>query len=58
MHVSLCASFKQNCIAFSDGYENAKSLCDLYYMNSPELLLEEKNGKHGKGRIGLFIDCS
>ncbi|KAG8124920.1 putative Pyruvate dehydrogenase kinase protein [Naja naja] len=28
-----------------DGYENAKSLCDLYYMNSPELILEEKNVK-------------
>ncbi|XP_032065572.1 pyruvate dehydrogenase (acetyl-transferring) kinase isozyme 1, mitochondrial isoform X3 [Thamnophis elegans] len=28
-----------------DGYENAKSLCDLYYMSSPELILEEKNVK-------------
>ncbi|XP_053215508.1 pyruvate dehydrogenase (acetyl-transferring) kinase isozyme 1, mitochondrial isoform X2 [Podarcis raffonei] len=28
-----------------DGYENAKTLCDLYYMNSPELVLEERNVK-------------
>nr|XP_056717545.1 pyruvate dehydrogenase (acetyl-transferring) kinase isozyme 1, mitochondrial isoform X1 [Euleptes europaea] len=28
-----------------NGYENAKSLCDLYYMNSPELVLEERNVK-------------
>lgn len=28
-----------------DGYENAKRLCDLYYMSSPELILEELNGK-------------
>ncbi|XP_077175832.1 pyruvate dehydrogenase (acetyl-transferring) kinase isozyme 1, mitochondrial isoform X2 [Paroedura picta] len=28
-----------------DGYENAKTLCDLYYMSSPELVLEEQNVK-------------
>ncbi|NXS86505.1 PDK1 kinase, partial [Erpornis zantholeuca] len=28
-----------------DGYENAKRLCDLYYMSSPELILEELNAK-------------
>ncbi|OXB65828.1 hypothetical protein ASZ78_002747 [Callipepla squamata] len=28
-----------------DGYESAKSLCDLYYMSSPELVLEELNIK-------------
>lgn len=28
-----------------DGYENARHLCDLYYVNSPELELEELNGK-------------
>uniref|UniRef100_A0A452J747 Protein-serine/threonine kinase n=1 Tax=Gopherus agassizii TaxID=38772 RepID=A0A452J747_9SAUR len=27
------------------GYENAKRLCDLYYMSSPELVLEELNAK-------------
>uniref|UniRef100_A0AAR2IS76 Protein-serine/threonine kinase n=1 Tax=Pygocentrus nattereri TaxID=42514 RepID=A0AAR2IS76_PYGNA len=27
-----------------DAYENARTLCDRYYMNSPELLLEEFNG--------------
>ncbi|XP_016852164.1 pyruvate dehydrogenase (acetyl-transferring) kinase isozyme 1, mitochondrial isoform X3 [Anolis carolinensis] len=31
-----------------DGYENAKTLCDLYYMSCPELVLEEQNGKHVK----------
>ncbi|KAF4087012.1 hypothetical protein AMELA_G00090680 [Ameiurus melas] len=28
-----------------DAYENARDLCDRYYMNSPELKLEEFNGK-------------
>ncbi|KAK2532559.1 pyruvate dehydrogenase (acetyl-transferring) kinase isozyme 1, mitochondrial [Columba livia] len=28
-----------------DGYESAKTLCDLYYMSSPELILEELNVK-------------
>ncbi|KAK3543744.1 hypothetical protein QTP70_027155 [Hemibagrus guttatus] len=28
-----------------DAYENARGLCDRYYMNSPELKLEEFNGK-------------
>lgn len=28
----------------ADAYENARNLCDRYYMNSPELLLEEFNG--------------
>lgn len=28
-----------------DAYENARNLCDRYYMNSPELVLEEFNGK-------------
>uniref|UniRef100_A0A3B3QZB5 Protein-serine/threonine kinase n=1 Tax=Paramormyrops kingsleyae TaxID=1676925 RepID=A0A3B3QZB5_9TELE len=32
-----------------DAYESAKRLCDLYYMNSPELMLEECNAKE-KGR--------
>ncbi|KAG8559641.1 hypothetical protein GDO81_017396 [Engystomops pustulosus] len=29
-----------------DGYENAKQLCDLYYMNSPVLELAEFNGAY------------
>lgn len=28
-----------------DAFENARNLCDRYYMNSPELILEEFNGK-------------
>uniref|UniRef100_A0A672JKZ6 Protein-serine/threonine kinase n=1 Tax=Salarias fasciatus TaxID=181472 RepID=A0A672JKZ6_SALFA len=28
-----------------DAYENARNLCDRYYMNSPELILEEFNAK-------------
>uniref|UniRef100_A0A3Q2YWU1 Protein-serine/threonine kinase n=1 Tax=Hippocampus comes TaxID=109280 RepID=A0A3Q2YWU1_HIPCM len=28
-----------------DAYENARNLCDRYYMNSPELILEEYNVK-------------
>uniref|UniRef100_A0A8B9QNY9 Protein-serine/threonine kinase n=1 Tax=Apteryx owenii TaxID=8824 RepID=A0A8B9QNY9_APTOW len=28
-----------------DGYESAKRLCDLYYMSSPEFILEELNAK-------------
>lgn len=33
------------CVFLTDGYESAKSLCDLYYMSSPELVLEELNSK-------------
>lgn len=33
------------CVFITDGYESAKSLCDLYYMSSPELILEELNSK-------------
>lgn len=61
MFVCLCVHLLSKIVLlFSDGYENAKSLCDLYYMSSPELILEEKNGKYGRGRIGLFmgIACS
>uniref|UniRef100_A0A669DY36 Protein-serine/threonine kinase n=1 Tax=Oreochromis niloticus TaxID=8128 RepID=A0A669DY36_ORENI len=32
-----------------DAYENARNLCDRYYMNSPELVLEEFNAKE-KGK--------
>uniref|UniRef100_A0A1A8F2Q7 Protein-serine/threonine kinase n=1 Tax=Nothobranchius korthausae TaxID=1143690 RepID=A0A1A8F2Q7_9TELE len=32
-----------------DAYENARNLCDRYYMNSPELILEEFNAKE-KGK--------
>lgn len=28
----------------ADAFENARNLCDRYYMNSPELVLEEFNG--------------
>lgn len=28
-----------------DAYENARDLCERYYMNSPEVKLEEFNGK-------------
>uniref|UniRef100_A0AAV2K1K7 Protein-serine/threonine kinase n=1 Tax=Knipowitschia caucasica TaxID=637954 RepID=A0AAV2K1K7_KNICA len=28
-----------------DAFENARNLCDRYYMNSPELILEEYNSK-------------
>lgn len=37
-----------------DGYENAKRLCDLYYMSSPELILEELNGKWTSGQGTLL----
>lgn len=37
----LLMSFK---LCVVDAYENARNLCDRYYMNSPELLLEEFNG--------------
>lgn len=33
-----------SCCCISDAYENACNLCHRYYMNSPELILEEFNG--------------
>uniref|UniRef100_A0A673AE59 Protein-serine/threonine kinase n=1 Tax=Sphaeramia orbicularis TaxID=375764 RepID=A0A673AE59_9TELE len=34
-----------------DAYENARNLCDRYYMNSPELILEEFNGCKSKTAV-------
>ncbi|XP_008586630.1 PREDICTED: [Pyruvate dehydrogenase (acetyl-transferring)] kinase isozyme 1, mitochondrial [Galeopterus variegatus] len=45
-HQKHIGSINPNCNVvevIKDGYENAKSLCDLYYINSPELELEELN---------------
>uniref|UniRef100_A0A674D333 Protein-serine/threonine kinase n=1 Tax=Salmo trutta TaxID=8032 RepID=A0A674D333_SALTR len=39
-----------------DAYENARNLCDRYYMNSPELVLEEFNGKYdGKPVTVVYV---
>lgn len=44
----LCAFFKRFIpklmFFLADAFENARNLCDRYYMNSPELVLEEFNG--------------
>lgn len=34
----------------ADAFENARNLCDRYYMNSPDLLLEEFNGNQKEAR--------
>lgn len=39
-----CCSFLKTNVFLVDAYENARNLCDRYYMNSPELTLEEFNG--------------
>ncbi|XP_032648246.1 pyruvate dehydrogenase (acetyl-transferring) kinase isozyme 1, mitochondrial isoform X4 [Chelonoidis abingdonii] len=47
-HPKHIGSINPNCNVvevIKDGYENAKRLCDLYYMSSPELVLEELNAK-------------
>uniref|UniRef100_A0A671YLI9 Protein-serine/threonine kinase n=1 Tax=Sparus aurata TaxID=8175 RepID=A0A671YLI9_SPAAU len=36
-----------------DAYENARGLCDRYYMNSPELVLEEFNVKENENPVGV-----
>ncbi|TSM68886.1 [Pyruvate dehydrogenase (acetyl-transferring)] kinase isozyme 1, mitochondrial [Bagarius yarrelli] len=36
-----------------DAYENARDLCDRYYMNSPDLKLEEFNGKEPSKPINV-----
>uniref|UniRef100_A0A673Y907 Protein-serine/threonine kinase n=1 Tax=Salmo trutta TaxID=8032 RepID=A0A673Y907_SALTR len=36
-----------------DAYENARNLCDRYYMNSPELVLEEFNVKDDRKPVTL-----
>lgn len=47
-HTILCASFKcftpKTTVFLADAFENARNLCDRYYMSSPELVLEEFNG--------------
>lgn len=32
-------------VSLADAFENARNLCDRYYMNSPELVLEEFNSE-------------
>lgn len=47
-HRKHIGSINPNCDVvevIKDGYENARRLCDLYYINSPELELEELNAK-------------
>uniref|UniRef100_A0AAA9RXE4 Protein-serine/threonine kinase n=1 Tax=Bos taurus TaxID=9913 RepID=A0AAA9RXE4_BOVIN len=47
-HRKHVGSINPNCSVvevIKDGYENARRLCDLYYINSPELELEELNAK-------------
>ncbi|XP_057600814.1 pyruvate dehydrogenase (acetyl-transferring) kinase isozyme 1, mitochondrial isoform X3 [Hippopotamus amphibius kiboko] len=47
-HRKHIGSINPNCNVvevIKDGYENARRLCDLYYINSPELELEELNAK-------------
>ncbi|XP_037768123.1 pyruvate dehydrogenase (acetyl-transferring) kinase isozyme 1, mitochondrial isoform X5 [Chelonia mydas] len=47
-HPKHIGSINPNCNiveVIKDGYENAKRLCDLYYLSSPELVLEELNAK-------------
>ncbi|XP_060033693.1 pyruvate dehydrogenase (acetyl-transferring) kinase isozyme 1, mitochondrial isoform X2 [Erinaceus europaeus] len=47
-HRKHIGSINPNCNVvevIKDGYENARRLCDLYYVNSPELELEELNAK-------------
>uniref|UniRef100_A0AAQ4P894 Protein-serine/threonine kinase n=1 Tax=Gasterosteus aculeatus aculeatus TaxID=481459 RepID=A0AAQ4P894_GASAC len=45
-HPKQIGSIDPNCCVsdvIRDAYENARNLCDRYYMNSPELILEEFN---------------
>ncbi|XP_006860688.1 PREDICTED: Pyruvate dehydrogenase (acetyl-transferring) kinase isozyme 1, mitochondrial-like [Chrysochloris asiatica] len=47
-HQKHIGSINPNCNVvevIKDGYENARHLCDLYYISSPELKLEELNAK-------------
>uniref|UniRef100_A0A3P8TX12 Protein-serine/threonine kinase n=1 Tax=Amphiprion percula TaxID=161767 RepID=A0A3P8TX12_AMPPE len=47
-HPKQIGSIDPNCRVsevIRDAYENARNLCDRYYMNSPELILEEFNGE-------------
>ncbi|XP_069558670.1 pyruvate dehydrogenase (acetyl-transferring) kinase isozyme 1, mitochondrial isoform X2 [Brachyistius frenatus] len=47
-HPKQIGSIDPNCRVsdvIKDAYENARNLCDRYYMNSPELILEEFNVK-------------
>ncbi|XP_067299294.1 pyruvate dehydrogenase (acetyl-transferring) kinase isozyme 1, mitochondrial [Pseudorasbora parva] len=47
-HPKQIGSIDPNCLVtdvVKDAYENARNLCDRYYMNSPELVLEEFNVK-------------
>ncbi|XP_012691962.1 pyruvate dehydrogenase (acetyl-transferring) kinase isozyme 1, mitochondrial [Clupea harengus] len=38
-----------------DAYENARNLCDRYYMNSPELILEEFNVKNVESGSAISV---
>ena len=47
------SSFKYSNLFLADAYENARNLCDRYYMNSPELVLEEFSGK--KNTLVIYL---
>ncbi|MFT7799542.1 pyruvate dehydrogenase (acetyl-transferring) kinase isozyme 1, mitochondrial [Arapaima gigas] len=58
-HPNQIGSIDPHCLVaevVKDAYDNARRLCDLYYMNSPELILEEFNGKEkGKAVTVVYV---
>uniref|UniRef100_A0A3Q1GNA6 Protein-serine/threonine kinase n=1 Tax=Acanthochromis polyacanthus TaxID=80966 RepID=A0A3Q1GNA6_9TELE len=58
-HPKQIGSIDPNCRVsevIRDAYENARNLCDRYYMNSPELILEEFNVKEqGKPVTVVYV---
>ncbi|XP_039599198.1 pyruvate dehydrogenase (acetyl-transferring) kinase isozyme 1, mitochondrial-like, partial [Polypterus senegalus] len=58
-HPKQIGSIDPNCQVvevIKDAYENARRLCDLYYMNSPELKIEEFNAKErGKPTTIVYV---
>lgn len=55
-HIGAIDSICDPTMVVRDAYENARFLCDQYYLASPELEIVEHNRKVEDGRLSIELD--